>query len=137
MEFEGSCHCGNIRMLFTSMISPDEIVVRACQCSFCRKHNTLAVADPEGSLKVEFRSEIDVNKYRFGLETAEYLICRQCGVYGAAVTVEVPKRALVIVNALDDRARFTRPPKVNVYDNESSDDRRNRRARTWIPYSAE
>lgn len=75
MEFQGGCHCGNIRLTFETEIPPSEMVLRACQCGFCRKHNTIAAADPDGRLSVTIRSETMVNKYRFGLDTAEYLIC--------------------------------------------------------------
>ena len=137
MEFEGGCHCGNIRLTFKTAVQPSDMVVRACQCGFCRKHNTLAAADPDGRLNLQFQSEVMVNRYRFGLETAEYLICRQCGVYVAAITLDAPPRALVIVNALDDRALFTGPPTSTNYDRESENDRRSRRMQTWTPLATQ
>ena len=46
MRYEGGCHCGAVRLIFETALDPRETPVRACQCSFCRKHNTLAIADP-------------------------------------------------------------------------------------------
>jgi hypothetical protein len=48
MRFHGGCHCGNIAVVFETELSPDAIEIRACQCSFCRKHASRAVADPAG-----------------------------------------------------------------------------------------
>ena len=77
--------------------------LRACRCSFCRKHNTRAAADPKGQITITVTDPALLNRYSFGYRTAEYLLCRDCGVYVAAVTLdsEASPRALVIVNALE------------------------------------
>ncbi|MBX2854030.1 MAG: hypothetical protein KTR21_03525 [Rhodobacteraceae bacterium] len=133
MRYTGGCHCSNITLSYETHIPPGETVTRACQCSFCRKHNTLAVADPVGGVEIGVKSEHDANRYRFGLETAEYLLCRVCGVYVAALTVAAPQRALVIVNCLDDRLVFSRAPTASQYDHETLEERLQRRAATWTP----
>lgn len=109
------------------------MTVRACQCSFCRKHNTLAAADPSGRVAIRIDSDNAVSRYSFGLATAEYLICRSCGVYVSAVTREEPRRALVIINCLDARELFSGTPLATNYDHESEQDRRHRRQSTWTP----
>lgn len=134
MVHEGGCHCGNVRLAFETTMALSEIELRACQCSFCRKHNSLAAADPNGMLTIRVKNEALLSRYAFGLRTAEYLVCRDCGVYVAAVTTApVEQRAIVIVNALDKRAQFTREPLPTVYDAETRDERLVRRQTRWMP----
>lgn len=132
--YEGGCHCGNVRLTFKSSMAPGETELRACQCSFCRKHNSLATSDPYGMLTIRVRNEALLSRYAFGLRTAEYLVCRDCGVYVAAVTTNgTEQRAIVIVNALDERGQFTRDPLPTVYDAETRDERIARRQARWMP----
>ena len=67
-------------------------------------------------------------------DTAEYLICGDCGVYVAAMTrgLEEP-RSIVIVNALNDSQRFTQPPLAMDYDQEDRAARMLRRKSVWMP----
>jgi hypothetical protein len=134
MKYLGGCHCGNLRIEFETAISPDEIELRACQCTFCRKHNSRAVTDPAGHLAIGAAHEDDFGRYAFGLRTAEYLICKTCGVYVAAVTTgESEPRGIAIVNCLDDHHRFTSEPIAVDYDAESRGDRIERRRQRWTP----
>lgn len=133
-EHAGGCHCGNIRLRFSTKLDPSQIEVRACQCSFCIKHGSRAVADPDGRLTVSVGDEARLHRYRFGLRTAEYLICRGCGVYVAAVTTDDgDPRAIIIVNALDDRLQFSREPVAVDYDAECRESRIARRQARWMP----
>ena len=130
----GGCHCGNIRLAFETAVDPADFEVRACQCAFCRKHNTRAIADPAGHLTIEAARPSDLQRYLFGLRTAEYLLCRTCGVYVAAVVDgDSRPRALVIANALDDAARFTAEAMKSNYDGEDEPSRMARRRAGWTP----
>jgi hypothetical protein len=75
-----------------------------------------------------------VEPYRFGSRTADYLVCRRCGVYVVAVC-ETPAgtRAVVNTNALTERAAFTRAPSAMDYDGETVAARLARRAVNWMP----
>ena len=104
---EGGCHCGAIRMTYSSAVPAAEHALRACQCSFCRRHGSIAVSDPDGAVEIRIGDEAKASRYRFGLGTADYIVCRECGVYVAAVMTEGGKSwSVAIVNALDDRADF-------------------------------
>ena len=130
----GRCHCGNIELDFETTVAPQETEIRACQCSFCRKHGSRAAADPAGRLTIRVRDETAITRYRFGLETAEYLICRTCGVYVAAITIgESEPRGIVIVNALDESGLFTRAPAAVDFDAEGREARLARRRARWMP----
>jgi hypothetical protein len=134
MKYKGGCHCGNLWIEFETSLNPAEIELRACQCTFCRKHGSLAVTDPAGRLAIAAAHGKSFERYAFGLRTAEYLICKTCGVYVAAVTIgESEPRGIAIVNCLDDRPRFTRAPLAVDYAAESRDQRVERRRRRWTP----
>lgn len=131
-EHTGGCHCGNIRLRFSTELDPSQIQVRACQCPFCIKHGSRAVADPDGRLAVSVRDIERLRRYRFGLRTADYLICADCGVYVAAITGD-DARAIVIINALDDQKAFSREPVPVDFDGESREQREARRRLRWMP----
>jgi len=134
MECFGGCHCGNIRRSFSSALDPAELEIRTCQCSFCTRHGSRAAADPNGKLVVSVQDRARLQIYRFGLRTADYLLCRECGVYVAAISGDgTDARAIVIVNALDDREQLSREPIPVRYDSESREQRLARRCSAWMP----
>ncbi|QKC97884.1 GFA family protein [Mesorhizobium sp. NZP2298] len=130
-EHTGGCHCGNIRLRFSTELDPSQIEVRACQCSFCIKHGSRAVADPDGRLIVSVGDIERLRKYRFGLRTADYLICADCGVYVAAIAGDDAK-AIVIISAMDDQKAFSREPVPVDFDGESREQREARRRLRWM-----
>ncbi len=134
MEHKGGCHCGNIRVRLRLAGRPADSVLRACGCAFCRAHATRTVADPQGLFEAWAADWSLVERYRFGTRTADYLICRRCGVYVAAICETASGlRAVVNVNSLDDRAAFTRAPEAMDYDGETPSARLARRAERWMP----
>ena len=132
----GGCHCGNLRLQLRTGLRPADFEIRACQCSFCRKHATLAIADPYGEVELRVEDPKQLSRYCFGQRTIDFLLCRICGVYVGAVTRDGSLRALVIVNALDSRQAFAgnTPLKVD-YDPETREDRIERRRTLWTPFS--
>ncbi len=137
MTYQGGCHCGNIELSLETAVEPEAFEVRACQCSFCRKHSARAISDPEGHLLVKVQDPKALNRYAFGLRTAHFLLCRNCGVYVGALTSDEPLRAIVIVNALEDHERFSAEPVANVFDDETPQSRRARRQAKWTPATIE
>ncbi len=134
MEHSGGCHCGNIKLHVTLAQSPQESPLRACACTFCRAHSARAVADPDGLAEITAGDWSLVELYRFGSKTADFLVCRRCGVYlGAFCETSAGFRAVINVNSLDDRAAFTATPTVNDYDGETTEVRLARRAVRWMP----
>ena len=134
MKHMGGCHCGNLRIALTLSMPSQDCELRACQCSFCRSHGARTAADPNGSLALEIRDGSKLNRYRFGLQTADYLVCSICGVYVAAVSdTPAGRRATINTNCLDDRAAFTRDPVPADYEGETREARLKRRAERWTP----
>jgi hypothetical protein len=95
--FSGVCHCGAIRVKLELAKPAAETRVRACQCGFCRRHGTRTVADAEGLATIRIPSPTQLERYRFGHASADYLICRTCGVYVAAIQHEAG-RLISVVN---------------------------------------
>jgi hypothetical protein len=134
MRYEGGCHCGNLRVAFETAQSPAALPLRECGCTFCRRHAAVAATDPAGSLEVRIADPAQVSRYQFGLRTSEFLVCRRCGVFVAAVaTIEGATYATLNCNALDARRAFTQVPGPVSYDGESAPDRLGRRQRAWTP----
>ena len=134
MEYLGGCHCGNIHARLRLTRPPEKTPIRACTCSFCRSHNPRMVSDPGGLF--EFRADdwSLVERYRFGTRTCDFLICRRCGVFIAAVAeMTEGVRAVVNVNCLNDRARFISAPTMHEFQGETIDSRLSRRAANWMP----
>lgn len=136
-ELKGGCHCGNIGVIYRTTSAPEDTVPRACQCSFCRKHNTRAVSDAGGTLAISVADADQLNRYTFGRRTAEFLICRTCGVYVAAFMPDPGDAggvATLMVNVLDDQGRFPEAIAAD-YAGEDEVSRRRRRRANWTPAS--
>lgn len=134
MDHPGGCHCGNIRVRLRLSTQPEDISLRACTCSFCRSHNPRIVSDPHGLFEVGADDWSLVEHYRFGTRTCDFLICRRCGVFVAAVSeTTMGTRAVVNVNCLSDRGRFTSPPALHNFDGETGETRSARHAANWMP----
>jgi hypothetical protein len=134
MRFDGGCHCGNIEVVFETGQPPDSLQLRECGCTFCRRHGSTAITDPAGRLEVRMRDLREVSRYTFALRTADFLVCRTCGVFVAAVcTVEGTTYATLNANVLERRDAFTRPPLPVRYDAETAAERIARRRRAWTP----
>lgn len=133
-ELHGGCHCGAVRFALSTRRDPAELPLRACQCGFCRKHGVRTVSDPEGRARFEVREPALLQRYAFGWKTADYLVCRRCGVYVGAVMREDGRAwAVVVANALDDPAPFERPAEPADYAGEDAAARRRRRRARWTP----
>lgn len=134
MEFDGGCHCGNLRIRLTLTKPPGDLLLRSCACTFCRRHATRTVSDPAGSFEVWADDWAGVEPYRFGTRTADYLLCRSCGVYiGAVCDTAAGLRAVTNTNALYDRDVFTQTPARPDHDGETTAARLARRAANWTP----
>jgi hypothetical protein len=134
MEHQGGCHCGNLRVQVRLTRPPAEMPIRSCACSFCRSHGTRTVSDPMGQADLRASDWSLVERYRFGSRTADYLLCRRCGVYVGAIC-ETPAgcRAVINTRCLEDRAAFVGEAMHPDYDGEAVEARLARRAASWMP----
>src|ERR1700739_690276 len=132
--FSGNCHCGALGFRFQTALPPAAWSVRACQCSFCRLHGALSTSDPAGSLTFHVKDFDSLQRYRFSLKTADFLVCGRCGVYVGA-QIETPRGAFGILNALTLVQMPDGLPaaKRADYSAESSAERVRRREQRWTP----
>ncbi len=134
-ELRGGCHCGNIRVVYKTAMAPEDTQPRACQCAFCRKHNTAAISDPSGDLEITVKDADLLSRYQFGHKAADFLICKTCGVYVAAFMPDPDDErgyATLMSFALDERARYQQA-RTASYTGEDESARRQRRRERWTP----
>jgi hypothetical protein len=133
-EFRGRCHCGALKVTYRTKIDPAHWPLRHDGCSFCRRHGVVASSDPVGQITFEFEDPSKVLRYRFGHKTAEFLICRECGVFLAAVCGGAgAERAVVNTRVLEDALlNFNNVSNVR-FDHETPAQRDERRLRHWTP----
>jgi hypothetical protein len=92
------------------------------------------VSDPHGRVEIWSSDWSRIERYRFSTGTADFLLCKTCGVYvGAVCETAQGTRAVTNINSLADRASF--PPASSFPDHEVEpvEARIARRAANWTP----
>lgn len=131
-ELRGQCHCGNLSVRLSTSHPVSAMVARACSCTFCRPRHLRWTSDPEGHVELAVRDVRELSRYRFGTETADFLVCRHCGQVVAAVTLDADARAVVNVDVLERSADFPEA-EARDFDGEDVASRLARRSRGWMP----
>jgi hypothetical protein len=133
-EIRGQCHCGRIRVRVRLSQTPETMQLRACQCSFCRRQGAVTFADPRGHAVIEAQSSEALQRYRFALKTADYLVCAECGTY-IGVMIDAGGAHLATLNAAGlDLAPFRGREALPVdYSAEGFEERMRRRLAAWMP----
>ena len=130
---EGGCHCGNIRLSLEWPADAPRIPARACSCTFCRKHGATWTSHPQAALVLRIADATHVERYAFGTRTADFHVCKRCGV-PAVVTSRIDGHdyAVVNINTFEgvDPAMFDRS--TSDFDGEATEDRLARRKSRWI-----
>jgi hypothetical protein len=130
----GACHCGAVAV---SLETDDasRLKIRLCQCSFCRRHGGSSVSDPAGRLTIR-ASEPALTRYRFGLGTADFLLCSVCGCYvGAIVARGAEARGIANPVGTMMEGVWDRPGVPVDYEGEGEAERVARRLSQWTPVS--
>lgn len=131
---KGRCHCGAIEIELRSERPADQQLLGACQCSFCRKHNARAFSDPKASVTLTAKEPSQLQRYAFGLRTAEQVICRRCGVYMGMVLIDGDRAwSTINIDTLEDRLSFTGPLEARDFSAEDKPSRLARRKARWTP----
>jgi len=133
-RFEGGCHCGNLVYVFEASAGLEKLGLRACACSFCRKHGQRSASDPKGNIKVSVKNPAKLMRYRFALNTTDFLICNACGVYiGATLKDKEGEWMVVNVNTFRERPALDFPIAIHNFDAEDTKTRIGRRKTVWTP----
>ena len=129
----GSCRCQRLQLTLQGALEPAANSPRACDCSFCQAHGAAWLSDPEGELVVAASDADGLGRYRQGSESAEFLLCRHCGVLVAVVFAgEDGMRGAVNVRCLADAGEFA-PVQAVSPQQLPPEERRERWRRLWTP----
>ena len=132
--FPGECHCASIAYVYRTAKPPQLWTLRACQCRFCRAHAVVTTSDPDGTLQFAARDPDALQRYRFGLHTADFLLCRHCGVYVGAMMQSAQGRfGIINVHALCAPPAALSASSPRDYGAENARERSRRRERQWTP----
>ena len=128
---EGRCHCGNLSFEFATTYKPETLVIRECQCSFCRAHGAATAREPDGSVSIRAADPGTVTLYRFGTRSTDFVLCGRCGVYlGAVISHEGKQYATLNMRLTSLDLGRVEPI---VYDDEPVEQRVARRIALFTP----
>ena len=135
-RWQGGCHCGAIAFEYRSALAPSDWSIRACQCAFCRAHDALSTSDPNGDIRFDASEPEQLQRYRFALRTADFLLCRRCGVYvGAVIETDSGRFGIINTHSLSDSPDDIAGVAPISYDSEDTGGRVARREERWTPVS--
>jgi hypothetical protein len=135
--YDAGCHCGAIACTFSTAVPPEEWSIRACQCAFCRAHDALSTSDPRGRLVFRADDPEKLQRYQFALKTADFLLCRNCGVYlGAVIETGAGRYGILNTHALTPEPTNIAGVAPISYDGEDTGGRVARREERWTPVQA-
>ncbi|MGR8949559.1 MAG: GFA family protein [Gammaproteobacteria bacterium] len=131
---DGACHCGNVRYELSWPAHEFPITTRECSCSFCQKHGAVYTSHPRSALTLHISDEDKVVRYRFGHETADFIICRSCGSLMCAIShIDGHDYAVINVNNFENIDAAELVHSVTDFDLESIAVRLARRKKKWTP----
>jgi len=128
----GSCHCGNVQVVLGLTREPGTYQPRACDCSYCTRHAAAYISDADGSLSLQIKDSRQLKAYRQGSNTADFLLCQNCGVL-IGVTYREGGEAYMAVNAriLDHRVTLGQPM-IGSPQKLSADEKMTRWKKLWF-----
>jgi hypothetical protein len=133
-DFRGGCHCGNLSYVFEASATLEALGLRADMCGFCRAHGARNTSDPNGAMRIRVRDATKLERYRFGLKTADFLVCGRCGVYIGALLEDAGQAWFTVnANSFADKPALDFPAVPHDFDAEDAAGRIARRKRNWTP----
>ena len=114
MNYQGSCHCGNIAFEVEGSLDG----VMSCNCSICQRKGALMWFVPRDALHLR-SSESGVSTYLFNRHAIRHHFCATCGIhpYGEATAPDGEEMAAVNVRCLEGVDLQSLP--VTYYDGRS------------------
>ncbi len=133
-QIDGACHCGNIRFVLSWPQGEAEIPIRKCGCTFCQKHCGSWTSHRNARLAITIADQSVVSGYQFGTKTADFYICKVCGVVPFVLS-EIGDNlyAVVNVNAFEGTYSLEFSSSSTSFDGEDVGSRMERRKENWIP----
>jgi len=97
-------------------------------------HDAHSTSDANGTLQFTAHQPAALQRYRFALKTADFLLCRQCGVYiGAVIDDGEGRFGIINTHALKNTPTDIAQVRPISYDDENVRARISRRQRKWTP----
>jgi len=78
-QYQGGCHCDDVRFKFNLLESIEDIKIAACNCSICEKLGYLHLIIPKQDFTLLTEWE-NLTCYQFNKKIAEHYFCTQCGI---------------------------------------------------------
>lgn len=96
----------------------------------------MSCSDPDGDLAFSAADAQALNRYRFAMRTADFLLCRNCGVYiGAVIETGSGRYGIVNTHALSNAPKNMAGVAPISYEAEQKGGRIARRESRWTPVS--
>lgn len=97
-------------------------------------HDALSTSDSRGTLQFFADNTDALQRYRFALRTADFLLCRLCGVYiGAIIEASEQHYGIINTHALSNPPDDMAAVGAISYDDEDVPGRVGRREQRWTP----
>jgi hypothetical protein len=133
-HLSGGCDCGDIQFQVQFSQPLETFSPRACDCSFCQRHGAEYLSDPNGTLQFDARAGSLHRYHQEGDPLADFLICRNCGVFVGVLHLTENGTPFGALNrrALEVRDGFA--PTVSVSPRLVSDEEKVKRWKLlWFP----
>ena len=129
----GRCHCGNLSytLHWPQSSAP---TLRACACDYCSRHGALWTSHPDAPVTLTILETAQVLPYRFATASADFLVCRRCGILTLTRCVlDDGERTVVNANTFENLALEYCARVTTNFDGEDRAQRLARRQRNWSP----
>ena len=63
-RYEGGCHCGNLTVVLEATKPLEDLALRICGCSYCRRQDGLYVSDAAGRICFGLNTTLPKNNYQ-------------------------------------------------------------------------
>jgi hypothetical protein len=98
----------------------------------------LTTSDPSGLIAFECSDLPSLQRYQFGSLSAEFLVCRRCGVYlGAQLASDGRRWGILNVRTLTPVPADLPGGELMDYEEETPEIRRRRREARWTPVASD
>lgn len=117
MQYEGSCHCGQIAFVVEADAPITDVV--DCNCSLCRRRGGLLWFGPRAALTLN-TDPAALATYQFNKHHLQHHYCRECGIAPFSEGVDPRSgQAMVAVNVRCLPGLELGGLKINFYDGAS------------------
>lgn len=129
MIYRGRCHCGAVSAEYKT---DAPVRLRQDGCGFCSSRGVKSASDPNGALKLA--STHALIRYRFGHNSADFLLCPRCGTY-VATLMDSERGPIGVINVvgLDIAELKHEPATLASLEGETPQERVARRLSRWTP----